>query len=471
MEENHDARLSEINELKKKLECYRFALGKVVTGVILVDENGIIFEYNQAASEFESLDAEKVLGKKSADLYYSKTRKSCLEAVMRMKKPVRDVYYEYYTDDDKPIHVVQNYYPVLRGEQAIGSCGILEEVDVLEDRIGAINEIKTRALNGSKNTLAAGGTIIGESKRMQKAVKEGLLIARTDADALVIGETGTGKELMVRMIHDSSKRKASPFVPINCATIPETLLESILFGTKKGAFTDSLETTGLFEATGNGTLFLDELNSMNLSCQSKLLRAIQEKKIRKVGGEKEIPIHCRIIGAINQDPWECIENGIIRKDLFYRISTACVLMPPLRERIEDLDALTDYFIQINNERYNKHVQGIDGQLRRQFKRYPWPGNVREFQNLIESMFILCDEENLITVDHIPEIYRDKLLGGRSYYDDVIRDDFDLAKKLYTIERQTIEQALIRCEGNKAQAAKTLGISPQNLNYKIKKFTL
>ncbi|MCI2062926.1 MAG: sigma 54-interacting transcriptional regulator [Eubacteriaceae bacterium] len=462
-----------ILELKKQLARYRFVVEKVVAGVIITDEKSIVLEYNDAASEMEKIPVQDAIGRTTSQLYTRPNNniKSRFLLAMESKEPIKDDFINYSTSENVAVRIVQSYYPIIYNGQVIGSCSILNEIDKLQNVIDEIKKIKKQALDHvSKSNKEISSNIIGISTKMRTAVDEGMNVAKSDADALIIGETGTGKELLVNLIHNNSKNCNEPFVPINCATIPETLMESILFGTRKGAFTDAKDTTGLFEIAGSGTIFLDELNSMDITCQTKLLRAVQEKKIRKVGSEKEIHIACRIIAAVNKDPWECIKNGTLREDLFYRLSIACIEMPPLRERLEDLQPLISYFITENNEKYNKNVERINDELYKIFNRYSWPGNVRELKNLLESMFILCGNESVLTSNHLPGVYLDKLKDLTSIDESMIPDG-KLEDVLFEVERQILIKALRKNNGNKAAAARELGISAQNMQYKVNKFKI
>ena len=464
-----------IKKLEKEVYSLKFALENITSGVVITDLDSTITTYNHMASLLEGITQEDAVGHKTQDVYHpvDGTAQSRFIVAMKSRKAVINDYVAYGTLQKNSVRIVQSYYPIIYEGEVIGSCAILNEIEQLESMLHEIIKIKRMALQDSYLiSKIESESIIGVSEKMKKSVNEGRKVAKSNVDALVVGETGTGKELMVRLIHEHSDRKEAPFIPINCATIPENLLESILFGTTKGAFTDSQNTTGLFELAKDGTLFLDELNSMSLVCQSKILRVIQEKKIRKIGGEKEINIHCRIIGAINKDPLVCIQNGTLREDLFYRLSIACISIPPLRERIEDLRPLTDYFIQYYNRKYEKCVRGMSKDLFDKFERYTWNGNVRELRNILENMFLLCENDEELSEKHLSDIFRSRLeKAPNNEAHDIKPDNFSLDARLYEMERRLLQEALSKCNGNQLQAAKNLGISPQSMSYKIKKFEL
>ncbi len=462
---------NKVKELENKILCYKTVLNNIYSGVIIIDEKGVIFEYNKMASNFEKISEKEALGKNPTDLYF--TPGSRLLKVMVTKNSIIHDYTKYLTFNGYKTRIVQSYHPVIDSDnRVVGACSILSEVDILENIISEINRIKNDVISQTERPRNMSFmNIIGNDKEMKQAIEESISASKSDVDVLLIGETGTGKEMFVKAIHDDSSRKDDPFVPINCATIPENLLESILFGTMKGAFTDSKNTTGLFEFAKRGTIFLDELNSMSLSCQAKLLRAIQEKKIRKVGAEKEIPIYCRIIGAINEDPKACIKSGTLRQDLFYRLSAICIFIPPLRNRKDDIALLIDYFISFYNEKYEKNVKGVSDDLNDMFYKYNWVGNVRELQNIIESIFIIGGNERILTISHLPRYYYEqfKKLSSMAIIDK--NEEETLSDILYNVEKDLIINALKKFDGNKRTAAKSLGISPQNMNYKIKKFDI
>jgi len=456
--------------LENKIKCYKAVLDKISSGVIMVDATGAIFEYNRIAAELESMVSSAVIGKTPPEVYTPKDAlpkeiNSYLLNVQKTKKPVLSNCLKYTNLDGETVEVYQSYFPVLAEKECIGSFSILDEVSILDKLIKQVLVAKRHPLSPDKSEAEFGfEDIIGKNKHMLKAIDEARNASLTDANILIVGETGTGKELFVRAIHNYS-RKGLPFVPINCASIPSTLMESILFGSVKGAFTGSQNTEGLFEAARNGTLFLDELNSMDIDCQSKLLRAIQERKIRKVGSTKELPISCRIIAAINVDPMVCIEQNTLREDLFYRLSAACIFIPPLRERKDDIKPLTEFFLEKYNMKYHKNIRTISNDVYQMFMKNNWKGNVRELENIIEGMFIMTDNRSKLDLSSLSEFHM-KFLETEN----APAPTLNLRDCLIKCEREIICEAL-RSSSSKRQAAIKLGITPQSLNYKIKKFDL
>lgn len=292
---------------------------------------------------------------------------------------------------------------------------------------------------------------------------------------MLFGETGTGKELFAQSIHEESKRSNGPFLAINCAAIPENLLEGILFGTVKGAFTGAINREGLFEQANGGTLFLDEINSMPLALQSKILRVLEEKKVRRVGGNEEILINPRIISSSNVLPMTAIEQGQIRADLFYRLAVVYLFIPPLRDRIDDLVLLTNYFIQQLNRPLEKNITGLHPEVISAFKRYSWPGNIRQLKHTIEcAMNIIPTHEIIISQSHIPSylgIFNTEKIEVELKTDNTISPPSTILHKIKDQEKDIIIAALMKSKGNVAKAAEDLGLSRQLLQYRLKRLGL
>lgn len=294
-------------------------------------------------------------------------------------------------------------------------------------------------------------------------------IAGTDSTILVTGESGTGKELAARAIHTLSPRQENQFVSINCGALPENLLESELFGHVEGAFTGAVaDKKGMFEVAQKGTLFLDEVGEMAPWTQVKLLRTLQDKKIRRVGGTKEIAVDARIIAATNQDLKKKIEEGKFREDLFYRLNVISFEMPPLRERKEDLPLFVNHFLKKYSMEIGKSMKRIAPDVMKLFESYPWPGNIRELENVIERTVAIEDRET-ITLDSLP----DELLTARKREetDLLFQKNFCLTSFLDEAAQSYIKQARLLSGGNLKKTASLLGISYRNLRYLIDKYKL
>ncbi len=308
-------------------------------------------------------------------------------------------------------------------------------------------------------------SIIGDHPKIREVFRVIHKIAPTTSTVLIYGESGTGKELVARAIHDASPRREDPFFAINCAAIPESLIESELFGHEKGAFTGAASREiGLFEAASGGTLFLDEIGEMNVAMQAKLLRAIQEKEIRRVGGKVNIPIDVRIISATNRDLEGETRKGTFREDLYYRLNVIRINLPPLRERGSDLAALADFFLRKFSAAAGLPMKGISKPALKILMNYSWPGNVRQLESVIERGVLMAESDTIMPEDLPAEVHREGNSGGKL--------PFDLPPggiSIEELERELIVKAMERSDWVIAKAAPLLGMSYKTLQYRLEKF--
>jgi DNA-binding NtrC family response regulator len=311
-------------------------------------------------------------------------------------------------------------------------------------------------------------SIVAVSKEMERVLQIAEKIAQSEAATVMIqGESGTGKEVVAHLIHERSIRQDMPFITVNCANFPEQMLENELCGHEKGAFTDAKEVKkGLLEVAEGGTLFLDEIGDMNPNLQGKILRLVEQRNFRRVGGIKDIQVDIRIITATNKDLLKLKEDGQFREDLFYRINVASIRIPPLRERPDDILPLTKYFVQKYNEEFHKNFQKISKGIEEFLGNYDWPGNVRELKNVIERAMILGEGDTLL-MEHLPI----EILGQASKQGGAIEgiripsEGISLEK----VEEALVKQALKMTNGNQTRAAKLLDISRDALRYRMQKF--
>ena len=311
-------------------------------------------------------------------------------------------------------------------------------------------------------------SILAKSKEMLDIFKTIAKIADFKTTVLITGESGTGKELVARAIHGRSVRKAAPFVAINCGAIPENLLESELFGHRKGAFTDaSADRRGLFEEADGGTLFLDEIGELPVNLQVKLLRVLQEGHIRRLGDTKDVKIDVRIIAATHRDLGADVKAGRFREDLIYRINVLAIHIPPLRDRREDVNLLIDHFVTRNNARLGTGIRGLSPEARKLLLEYGWPGNVRELENTIERAMVLAESDVLQTCD-LSERIRDALDPVQVH---LASGELSVKKTTAAIEEILIRRALQKTKGNRTRAADLLEISHRALLYKIKDYKI
>jgi len=325
------------------------------------------------------------------------------------------------------------------------------------------------------NSTYMKGDLIGNSRAIQEI--KGKVAKMADArvtSILITGESGTGKEVLARHIHnlmyDEGTARREPFVGVNCAALPHHLLESELFGYEKGAFTDArADKKGLFELAVGGTILLDEVGEMESHLQTALLRVLEERTVRRLGGKDDIPIEVTVIATTNRDLAGAVQNGTFRKDLFYRLSAFYLHIPPLRERREDIIVLAGYFLALFSGRYNKKMfKGFSPAVEKLLESYPWPGNVRELKNLVERIVVLESAEEILQ-EHLPHWLLDKAGAPQSQ-----EKEFALPPEgisLEDLERDLIKQALERTQNNKSGAAKLLNMSYDSFRYQIKKFGL
>ncbi|HOP86333.1 MAG TPA: sigma-54 dependent transcriptional regulator [Syntrophorhabdaceae bacterium] len=305
--------------------------------------------------------------------------------------------------------------------------------------------------------------IVGAHKRMEELYKIVKRIAPTNSTVIIYGESGTGKELFAKSIHYNSPRKNKPFFAINCAAIPETLLESELFGYEKGAFTGALTRhIGLFEQANGSTLFLDEIGDLTLGTQAKLLRAIQEKEIRRLGGNETIKLDVRIIAATNKKLDEEIKKGNFREDLYYRLNVIAFSIPPLRERITDIPLLAEHFLKKLNDS-EKVKKTLSNDALKLLMGYSWPGNVRQLESIIERAYVMCDGP-IIDIEHIPEEVKQVSLKKLSHEINIPDEGIDFE----AVEKELIKKAYIKAEGKVSVAARLLNMSYDRLWFKLKK---
>jgi two-component system, NtrC family, response regulator AtoC len=310
--------------------------------------------------------------------------------------------------------------------------------------------------------------ILAKSQKMQDIFRTISKIAEYKTTVLVAGESGVGKELVARAIHHRSTRRGGSFVAVNCGAIPENLLESELFGHKKGAFTDAIQDRrGLFEEADGGSLFLDEIGELPLALQVKLLRVLEDEKIRRVGDTRDIKVDVRIITATHRDLMAETKAGRFREDLFYRLNVLPILVPPLRDRRDDIPLLIDHFVARNNVRLGTSIRGLDTESRRLLFEYPWPGNVRELENTIERAMVLAEGDQIVAQD-LP----DRLREARDPVQmQLASGELSVKKTMRIVEEILIRRALQRTKGNRTRAAEVLEISHRALLYKIKDYQI
>lgn len=403
-----------------------------------------------------------------------------------------------FSDAEGRVYVTQNLtFPVFHDGKIVGAVEITKDIttwDHVERRKGdekrSQKKDEMRILSRYEREDTRKVTfddILTRDESMKVAIEQAKISAASSGPTLIYGETGTGKELFAQAMINYVSGPGQKVVVQNCAAVPENLLESILFGTTRGSYTGAENKKGLFEEADGGIFFLDELNALPYSVQGKLLRVVQEGTFRPIGSNREKHVNVKIIAAMNVEPMTAIENNILRKDLFYRLSSGMVYLPPLRERTDDIEYLTDRYITFYNRKYGKNITGMSDALRDIFSRYEWEGNVRELKHVIESMVSTSsDDASTLTEGNIPVYLHGKIKAlkvrpvedatkaaesGEPEEMDFTAENMDLKKTLEAVEKKMITSTLTKCRGNKTQAGKILGIPRQTLKYKMDKWNI
>ncbi|MBC2703623.1 sigma 54-interacting transcriptional regulator [Desulfobacula sp.] len=459
-------------------------------GVIIADVNGTILFYNTAQSKIDGLVPKDVIGLKVTDIYELNNRTSMIMQVIFRHAAIKNKAFFYRTRSGKVANTITSVYPLFNGETINGVICFVKDYELLyrSTPSSAITESRPDLGNGTQYTFA---DLIGNDPNFQRVVGMARKAASSSSPIMIQGETGTGKELFAQSIHNHSQRREQKFIGINCGAIPHDLLEGILFGTARGAFTGAIDKPGLFEIAHDGTLFLDELLAMPIDLQAKLLRVVQEKRVRRVGSAKETPVDVKIISSVSQDPRTDIRKNRLRTDLFYRLAVVMVKLPPLRERQDNMNELISHFIEKYNNSLGTNVTYISEEVLDLFTTYQWPGNVRELEHLIEGAMNMAGREETIGIEHftpgldcleqidftcletpfsIPGNPDSPRVEEPVEALDLTRPH-NLAQTQEDREKSAIKSALSAAGGNVTKAAKHLGISRQLLHYKIKKHRL
>ena len=456
-------------------EILKIVLETIDEGVHVIDENGRTIIYNKAMAELEGMDSDEVVDKPLLDVFPSLDQdSSTLLRVLRTEEDLIDRPQTYLNNHHKEITTINTTVPIYFQEKKVGALEISKNITKIKQLSGQIMTLQLQLSKPNKKESEkirkfTFESIVGDNTEFMKAIQYAKKAALSSSSVLINGETGTGKELVAQSIHYGSHRAEKPFIPQNCAALPESLLEGILFGTSKGGFTGAIDRPGLFEQAHGGTVFLDEMNSMGLQLQSKLLRVLQEGYVRRVGGIKDIPIDVRIIASTNQDPYDAIDRGSLRKDLFYRLNVIPIILPPLRERKDDIQLLSTWFIKKYNRRLGKNVQAIEPIVLEAFQEYRWPGNVRELENTIEGAMNIVEKEEILRKEHFPSQTNAKIFALYQKQNLILAED--LTNTLAKIEKDLILRALKDCNNNISRASEKLGIKRQTLQHKLKRFDI
>ncbi len=458
------------------------ALDLLPDAIQLYSSDSRVQFFNRACKEMldiplsDTLHDQKLLDIFDVDPSYSTTL-----TTLRSQAPVYYRYDQYKSITGKELLTVNEATPIFRKDGSLlGAVTIERNMRIIKKKLPQLRKIQDILASHESERFAENtgihysfDDIIGSSFALQSAINLAKQMALKNVNILIQGETGCGKELFAQGIHEYSSRKKEPFVAVNCAAFPETLVESMLFGTVKGAFTGSTNKISLIEKANHGTLFLDEINSMSLPMQAKLLRVLQEGTLQRIGSTQDIPVDIRVLSACNEDPFKLIDKGKLRSDLFYRLGAVVVEIPPLRDRMNDIKELTDFFIRTHPDLPSEPIREITPSFWDKLAHHRWPGNVRELFHILSYSLSVC-KDGILTETHFPEYFLRRFeaakttevsIGHRYFF------DTGLNNLVQEYEKQILHQAYLLCGRNGAKTAALLKISRQNFQYYVKKYHL
>ncbi|WZL74312.1 sigma 54-interacting transcriptional regulator [Clostridiaceae bacterium 35-E11] len=449
-----------------------------VDAILIVDNKGKIVYSARYNPRFDEDFYNKIINTNYLEAYPTlASEESTITQCLAQGAPVyknNQVFYDY---AGRLFNTQNLTIPIIQSGKVLGAVELSKDITRIQDlsekhkKVQSVEAYLIKNANHNRkysNAKFRFEDIITQNREMLENINKAKLIADSPSSVLIYGETGTGKELFVQSIHNQSSRRSMPFIAQNCAALPETLFESILFGCVKGAFTGAEDKQGLFEIADGGTLFLDEINSMSMNLQAKLLRVLQDGVVRRIGDAKDRKVDVRIIAAMNMEPMDAINKRYIREDIFYRLSVTSIKLTPLRKRKEDIPLFVDYFIKKYNTVLKKRVKGISKEVETLFYIYHWPGNVRELQHVIEGAMNIVKGGN-IEMKHLP-VYLSETAENVSFYEE-IEDIQPLNEVVEVVEKKMILKALEKAGGNVSKAGKLLNLPRQTLQYKITKYKI
>ena len=461
------------DSLKWLLENFNY-----IDSVTIIDEKGTVIvkqRFNPRYTDEENkLHNEWSVGKNLLDIFPSLSHEdsSLLQALTKGK--VTHFEAQSVTTHEGKVSVTNNItFPIVARGKTVGAVELSRDITHIEKKLKPEKTEKTpKAGSGSGRSQYTIDHIVGQSPLIQDLKRTILKIADSTSSVMVCGETGTGKELVVSAIHNAGDRKDKPFIAINCAALPESILEGLLFGSQKGAFTGAENKKGMFEEANGGTIYLDEMNSMPIMLQAKLLRVLQEKEVTPLGASKPVKLDVRIIASVNRPIGEILRSGQMREDLLYRLNTINIQIPPLRERMDDMGLLLEHFIEKYNLQFGKNIAGITDEVAKFLAGRTWRGNVRELEHVVEFAMNVAEDGEEIQLAHLPayltesEEEREEGMNDFSYPSDV-----SLTDALEAYEKKLILEALRKCGWKIVDAAKYLKIPRTSLQYKMEKYGL
>ncbi|WP_148206869.1 sigma 54-interacting transcriptional regulator [Natranaerobius thermophilus] len=467
----------ELSNARSSANAMENVLEKAYDGIVMIDHNGIITKFNSAYQQFTGISEQEALGKHVTEVIENTRMHKVLETGKPEIGEIQKI---------KGCEMVATRVPIYEEGEIVGVLGKvlfrdIKEVKALAERLdAATNELdyykgEVRKLKGSKYNFE---NIVGSSKKIIEAKEMAKIASQSDSTVLIRGESGTGKELFAHAIHDGSLRRYGAFIRVNCAAIPENLLEAELFGYEKGAFTGANKEgkPGKFELANGGTIFLDEIGDMPFDMQVKLLRALQEREVQRIGSERVIDLDVRIIASTNRNLEQLIAQDKFREDLYYRLNVFNINVPPLREMKDDLEKLINFIIKDLNDEMGLNVNGVSSEANKILNSYHWPGNIRELKNVLERSMNVA-KGNIITKDCIPQYLltwagaEEQQNNSNSKSHEINLHNLELRSVVKEAEKLAIETALKQTNNNKKKAAELLNIHRSGLYKKLEEYNI
>lgn len=444
-------------------------LDRLDEGVHVIGEDGITVFYNQAMGRMEGLSPADVIGKSLLSHFPSLSQDtSTLYQALKTGKPLLAISQTYLNPQGERITSSNDTFPLYIGGKLVGAFEVARDWSGVARLAEQVAELRSElyppgSVKLKKAQLRYDFTdICTQDERFLKIIEKAKRISASDVSVLISGETGTGKEMIAQSIHGTSRRARGPFIAQNCAALPESLLEGILFGTVRGSFTGALDRPGLFEQAQGGTLLLDELDSMGWNLQAKLLRVLQEGCVRRLGDTQEREIDVRFVATMNKSPQETVKEGRIRPDLYYRLNVVDISLPPLREREGDIELLVTHFLTQFAKRFNRRVPRLKPRIVEALRQHDWPGNVRELAHVIEGGLVIAEEE--FGEEELPAYLQARVINEAPCQSST---KLSLPEQIENFERGLIIEALRNNNANLTRTARELGISRQLLQYKLR----
>ena len=440
--------------------------------IMISDINGIIRYIKKYDDDMSPFDVKSAVGKHILEIYtdIKPENSTMLHAIKGIPTLGRQTTQTAF--NGRTCIFYEHTIPLKANGKIIGAVSVAKFIATFTKEVTV-----TPSMLSQEKVLYSISDIIGNSPATEYLKAQIKQVSATSSSVLITGETGSGKELVAQAVHSEGPRRNKPFVSQNCSAIPITLLESILFGTVKGSFTGAEDKAGLFEIANGGTLFLDEINSMDINMQAKILKVIEEKRVKRLGSAKEIPVDVRVVSAMNEEPQTCIEQNRLRSDLFYRIAVVQIKVPPLRERKTDIPVLAQHYIDFYNYEMKKNIRGLSSQVEKLFREYKWPGNVRELRNIIEGAFNFRNEGEIalsdLTGHVITSAYENSSLensADTAIFSREYTGGFNLTQTVEIYEKNLILEAAAEIK-TLNRLAEYLGISRQALSYKLRKYNI